>query len=173
MDIHTEGLLSVDSIPLTYYLPSFSDYYQEKDHLEKSVCKMMQICRPNVVMVEKTVSRDIQELLLEEGVTLVLDMKLNRLQRIARCSGSPILSFSEVLSKPKLKQCDYFHIKKVTEEHNHTVEAGKRQSKTLMYLEGFRKPLGCTVSPIPHSHCLRLTLHSDVVFYYLSLSPYE
>ena len=112
---------------------------------------MMQICRPNVVMVEKTVSRDIQELLLEEGVTLVLDMKLNRLQRIARCSGSPILSFSEVLSKPKLKQCDYFHIKKVTEEHNHTVEAGKRQSKTLMYLEGFHKPLGCTVSLIPQT----------------------
>jgi len=151
VDIHTEGLLSVDSIPLTYYLPSFSDYYQEKDHLEKSVCKMMQICRPNVVMVEKTVSRDIQELLLEEGVTLVLDMKLNRLQRIARCSGSPILSFSEVLSKPKLKQCDYFHIEKVIEEHNHTVEAGKRQSKTLMYLEGFHKPLGCTVSLIPQT----------------------
>lgn len=124
---------------------SFSSIEQEKDHLEKSVCKMMQICRPNVVMVEKTVSRDIQELLLEEGVTLVLDMKLNRLQRIARCSGSPILSFSEVLSKPKLKQCDYFHIEKVIEEHNHTVEAGKRQSKTLMYLEGFRKPLGCTI----------------------------
>ncbi|PVH36084.1 hypothetical protein PAHAL_7G350200 [Panicum hallii] len=124
---------------------SFSSIEQEKDHLEKSVCKMMQICRPNVVMVEKTVSRDIQELLLEEGVTLVLDMKLNRLQRIARCSGSPILSFSEVLSKPKLKQCDYFHIEKVTEEHNHTVETGKRQSKTLMYLEGFRKPLGCTI----------------------------
>ncbi|RLN12993.1 1-phosphatidylinositol-3-phosphate 5-kinase FAB1A-like isoform X2 [Panicum miliaceum] len=124
---------------------SFSSIEQEKDHLEKSVYKMMQICRPNVVMVEKTVSRDIQELLLEEGVTLVLDMKLNRLQRIARCSGSPILSFSEVLSKPKLKQCDYFHIEKVTKEHNHTAEAGKRQSKTLMYLEGFRKPLGCTI----------------------------
>ncbi|CAL5010330.1 unnamed protein product [Urochloa decumbens] len=124
---------------------SFSSIEQEKNHLEKSVCKMMEVCRPNVIMVEKTVSRDIQELLLKEGVTLVLDMRLNRLQRIARCSGSPILSFSEVLSRPKLKQCDYFHIEKVTEEHNHTVEVGKRQSKTLMFLEGFHKPLGCTI----------------------------
>ena len=126
---------------------SFSSIEQEKDHLDKSVCKMMEICRPDVIMVEKTVSRDIQELLLKEGVTLVLDMKLNRLQRIARCSGAPILSFSEVLSKPKLKQCDYFHIEKVTEEHNLTCSTGvgKRPSKTLMFLEGFHKPLGCTV----------------------------
>ncbi|KAF8660042.1 hypothetical protein HU200_058128 [Digitaria exilis] len=128
---------------------SFSSIEQEKDQLDKSVCKMMDICRPNVIMVEKTVSRDIQELLLKQGVTLIIDMKLNRLQKIARCSGSPILSFSEVLSrKPKLRQCDYFHIDKVPEEHNHstTVQAGKiRQSKTLMFLEGFHKPLGCTI----------------------------
>ncbi|CAO2168135.1 unnamed protein product [Urochloa humidicola] len=124
---------------------SFSSLEQEKNNLEKSVCKMIEVCRPNVIMVEKTVSRDIQELLLKEGVTLVLDMKLNRLQRIARCSDSPILSFSEVLSRPKLKQCDYFHIEKVTEEHNHNIEVGKRQSKTLMFLEGFYKPLGCTI----------------------------
>nr|CAB3488776.1 unnamed protein product [Digitaria exilis] len=129
---------------------SFSSIEQEKDQLDKSVCKMMDICRPNVIMVEKTVSRDIQELLLKQGVTLIIDMKLNRLQKIARCSGSPILSFSEVLSrKPKLRQCDYFHIDKVPEEHNHstTVQAGKiRQSKTLMFLEGFHKPLGCTIT---------------------------
>ncbi|XP_066383293.1 putative 1-phosphatidylinositol-3-phosphate 5-kinase FAB1D isoform X2 [Miscanthus floridulus] len=126
---------------------SFSSIEQEKDHLDKSVSKMMEICRPNVIMVEKTVSRDIQELLLKEGVTLVLDMKLSRLQRVALCSGAPILSFSEVLSKPKLKQCDYFHIEKVTEEHNLTCSTGvgKRPSKTLMFLEGFQKPLGCTI----------------------------
>ncbi|GJN01223.1 hypothetical protein PR202_ga18470 [Eleusine coracana subsp. coracana] len=115
---------------------SFSSMEQEKDHLQKSVCKMMEICSPNVIMVEKTVSRDIQELLLKQGVTLVLDMKLNRLQRIARFSGSSILSFSEVLSNnPKLKQCDYFHIEKVMEEQNHTSGVGKRAlPKTFIVL---------------------------------------
>ncbi|KAL6844252.1 hypothetical protein ACP4OV_025925 [Aristida adscensionis] len=124
---------------------SFDSMEQEKEHLEKSVSKMIEICSPNVILVEKTVSRDIQELLLKEGITLVLDMKLNRLQRISRCSGSPIVSFSDVLNRPKLKQCDYFHIEKITEEHNHTGGAGKRPSKTLMFLEGFHKPLGCTI----------------------------
>ena len=105
----------------------------------------MEICNPNVIMVEKTVSRDIQELLLKEGCTLILDMKLSRLERIARCTGSPIISFPEVLDNPKLKQCDYFHTEKFIEEHNSAGEGGKRLSKTLMFLEGFPRPLGCTV----------------------------
>ncbi|XP_066352524.1 putative 1-phosphatidylinositol-3-phosphate 5-kinase FAB1D isoform X2 [Miscanthus floridulus] len=126
-------------------LSSFSSMDQEKDLLERAIGKMMEICSPNVVLVEKTVSRNIQELLLKEGVTLILDMKLNRLQRIARCTGSPIISFSEVLDKPKLKQCDYFHIEKFIEEHNNASEGGKMTSKTLMFLEGFPRPLGCTI----------------------------
>ncbi|CAO2210439.1 unnamed protein product [Urochloa humidicola] len=126
-------------------LSSFNSMDQEKDLLERAIGKMMEICNPNVVMVEKTVSRNIQELLLKEGVTLILDMKLHRLQRIARCTGSPIISFSDVLNKPKLKQCDYFHIEKFTEEHNTVGESGKMPSKTLMFLEGFPCPLGCTI----------------------------
>jgi 1-phosphatidylinositol-3-phosphate 5-kinase len=121
--------------------------------LERAIGKIMEICSPNVVLVEKTVSRNIQELLLKEGVTLIFDLKLNRLQRIARCTGSPIISFSEVLDKPKLKQCDYFHIGKFTEEHNNASEGGKMTSKTLMFLEGFPCPLGCTVF-IVHAHCM-------------------
>lgn len=126
-------------------LSSFNSMDQEKDILERAISKMMEICSPNVVMVEKTVSRNIQELLLKEGVTLILDLKLNRLQRIARCTGSPIISFSDVLDKPKLKQCDYFHIEKFVEEHNNASEGGKMPSKTLMFLEGFPRPLGCTI----------------------------
>ncbi|KAG2580949.1 hypothetical protein PVAP13_6KG005200 [Panicum virgatum] len=126
-------------------LSSFNSMDQEKNLLERAIGKMMEICSPNVVLVEKTVSRNIQELLLKEGVTLILDMKLHRLERIARCTGSPIISFSEVLDKPKLKKCDYFHIEKFTEEHNTTSEGGKMPSKTLMFLEGFPCPLGCTI----------------------------
>ncbi|TVU43798.1 hypothetical protein EJB05_10293, partial [Eragrostis curvula] len=126
-------------------LSSFNSMGQEKDLLERAISKMMEICSPNVIMVEKTVSRNIQELLLKEGVSLILDMKLHRLQRIARCTGSPIISFSEVLDRPNLKQCDYFHIEKFIEEHNSNSEGGKMPSKTLMFLEGFPRPLGCTI----------------------------
>lgn len=129
----------------------------------------MEICSPNVIMVEKTVSRDIQELLLKEGCTLILDMKLSRLQRIARCTGSPIISFPEVLDQPKLKQCDYFHTEKFVEEHNIASEGGKRLSKTLMFLEGFPRPLGCTVCLLSYYYLYGAFIQSFQ--FHSSLSP--
>nr|CAD1838763.1 unnamed protein product [Ananas comosus var. bracteatus] len=71
-------------------------------------------------------------------------MKLHRLERIARCLGSPIISFADVLMKPKLNKCDFFHIEKFVEDHDSS-EVGKRPSKTLIFFEGFPKPLGCTI----------------------------
>lgn len=109
---------------------------------------MIETCQPNVVLVEKTVSRDIQESLLAKGITLVFDMKLPRLERIARCTASPIISSADILMKVKLKQCESFHVERFVEEHNIYVEVGKRPSKTLMFFEGFPKPLGCTVSSV-------------------------
>jgi len=109
---------------------------------------MIETCHPNVVLVEKSVSRDMQEFLLAKGMTLFFDMKLTRLNRIACCIGSPIISCEDILTSPKVKHCDAFHIEKFVEEHNNSSEGGKRSSKTLMFLEGFPKPLGCTVSLI-------------------------
>lgn len=106
---------------------------------------MIELCHPNVILVEKTVSRDIQESIRAKGMTLVYDMKLHRLERIARCTGSPILS-SDTLTSQKLKQCESFHIEKFIEEHAPFGEGGKRPSKTLMFLEGCPTRLGCTVS---------------------------
>lgn len=106
---------------------------------------MIDISHPNVVLVEKTVSRDIQESILPKGMTLVFDMKLHRLERVARCTGSPILS-TDILAGQKLKHCDYFHFEKFVEEHNASIDSGKKPSKTLMFIEGCPTRLGCTVS---------------------------
>lgn len=106
---------------------------------------MIDMYHPNVILVEKSVSRDIQESILAKGITLVFDMKLHRLERVARCIGSPILS-SEVTIGQKLRQCDSFHIEKFVEELAVSTEAGKKPSKTLMFLDGSPTRLGCTVS---------------------------
>uniref|UniRef100_A0A6P6GA43 1-phosphatidylinositol-3-phosphate 5-kinase n=1 Tax=Ziziphus jujuba TaxID=326968 RepID=A0A6P6GA43_ZIZJJ len=124
-------------------LSSFDSMEQEKDYL-KSVIEMLELCHPNVILVEKTVSRDIQESILSKGMTLVFDMKLHRLERIARCTGSPILT-SDTLMSQKLKQCNSFYIEKFVEEHAGFGEGGKIPSKTLMFLEGFPTRLGCTI----------------------------
>ncbi|KAG8660738.1 hypothetical protein MANES_02G188400v8 [Manihot esculenta] len=124
-------------------LSSFKSMDLEKDNL-KSLMDMIEMCHPNVVLVEKSVSRDLQESILAKGITLVYDMKLHRLERVARCTGSPILS-SETLAGQKLKQCDSFHIEKFVEEHAGLGEGGKKPSKTLMFIEGCPTRLGCTI----------------------------
>lgn len=125
-------------------LSSFVSMEQERDSL-KSIIEMIETCQPNVVLVEKTVSRDIQESLLTKGITLAFDMKLTRLERIARCTGSEIISSADIIMKPNLKQCEYFHIEKFSEDYNCSGESGRRPIKTLMFLEGLSKPLGCTI----------------------------
>lgn len=110
------------------------------------------MCHPHVVLVEKSVSRDIQESILKKGMTLVFDMKLHRLERVARCTGSPILSL-DTLTSQKLKQCDSFYIEKFVEELAGSGEGGKKPSKTLMFIEGCPTRLGCTVSLLFSCKC--------------------
>ncbi|KAL6525181.1 hypothetical protein OROMI_030774 [Orobanche minor] len=124
-------------------LSSFESMQQENGNL-KSIMETIVMYHPNVILVEKSVSRDIQESILEKGITLVFDMKLHRLERVARCIGSPILA-TEVAIGQKLRQCESFRIEKFVEEHAVSKESGKKQSKTLMFLEGAPSRLGCTI----------------------------
>ncbi|BAT07205.1 Os09g0278300 [Oryza sativa Japonica Group] len=127
------GLLSMDSMK------------QENDHLEKILSDVIIKCKPDAILVEKAVSRNVNEYIHKQGVTVVSDMNIRRLERIARCTGSPILLLQNVLATPNLiKQCESLHFEKFIEEHNIT-GGGKRSAKTLLFLEGFRKPLGCTI----------------------------
>ncbi|XP_042444463.1 putative 1-phosphatidylinositol-3-phosphate 5-kinase FAB1D isoform X1 [Zingiber officinale] len=135
-----QGILGHSAVGLS----SFNSMEQEKDYL-KSMTEMIEACHPNVVLVEKNISRDIQESLIEKGITVVSDMKHQRLTRISLCTGSPIISCSDFPSNLILPQCDFFHIERFVEEYNSANEGGKKPSKTLMYLEGFRKPLGYTI----------------------------
>ncbi|KAM7266340.1 hypothetical protein ACFE04_004237 [Oxalis oulophora] len=121
-------------------LSSLDSIEQEKDK-HKYVIEMIEKCHPNVVLVEKSVSLDVQEAILAKKMTLVLDMKLHRLERIARYTGSQILS-PDTMMNQKLKQCGSFCIEKFVEDLN---EGGKRTCKTLMFIEGCPTRLGCTI----------------------------
>ncbi|XP_039056190.1 putative 1-phosphatidylinositol-3-phosphate 5-kinase FAB1D isoform X2 [Hibiscus syriacus] len=130
-------------------LSSLSSLDEEKGHM-KALREMIDMCHPNVILVEKSVSRDFQECILSKGITLVFDMKLHRLKRVACCTGSPIIPSDQLINQNQkqndsYKQCDSFHIEKFVEEHASTGEGGKRSSKTLMFLEGCPKRLCCTI----------------------------
>lgn len=101
---------------------------------------------PDLLLVEKSVSRFAQEYLLAKDISLVLNIKRPLLERIARCTGAEIVPSIDHLSSPKLGYCDLFHVERFQEEHGTARQGGKKLVKTLMYFEDCPKPLGCTVS---------------------------
>ncbi|KAL4560117.1 hypothetical protein LXL04_032266 [Taraxacum kok-saghyz] len=117
---------------------------QEMDHLKMAVAKI-DAHQPDVLLVEKSVSRYAQEYLLAKDISLVLNIKRPLLERIARCTGAQIVPSIDHLSSQKLGYCDLFHVEKFVEEHGTAGQPGKKALKTLMYFEGCPKPFGCTI----------------------------
>lgn len=99
---------------------------------------------PNVLLVEKSVSRYAQDILLNKEISLVLNVKRPLLDRIARCVGGQVVSSPDNLVTPKAVHCELFHVDKFVEEHG-SAGGGKQLTKFLMFFEGCPKPLGCTV----------------------------
>ncbi|KAK6784040.1 hypothetical protein RDI58_017494 [Solanum bulbocastanum] len=127
------------------HLSSFDTLLQqEMDHLKMAVAKI-DAHHPNILLVEKSVSRFAQEYLLAKDISLVLNVKRSLLERIARCTGAQVVPSIDNLTTPKLGYCDSFHVDKFVEEHGSAGQAGKKMTKTLMFFEGCPKPFGCTI----------------------------
>ncbi|KAK9101643.1 hypothetical protein Scep_025073 [Stephania cephalantha] len=127
------------------HLSSFDTLLQqEMDHLKMAVTKI-DSQHPNILLVEKSVSRYAQEYLLAKDISLVLNIKRPLLDRIARCTGAQIVPSIDHISSSKLGYCEMFHVEKFLEEHGSAGQDGKKLVKTLMFFEGCPKPLGCTI----------------------------
>ncbi|XP_048234240.1 1-phosphatidylinositol-3-phosphate 5-kinase FAB1B isoform X2 [Ricinus communis] len=127
------------------HLSSFDTLLQqEMDHLKMAVAKI-DAHQPDILVVEKSVSRFAQEYLLAKDISLVLNVKRPLLERIARCTGAQIVPSIDHLSSPKLGYCDMFHVERCLEDLGTAGQGGKKLVKTLMYFEDCPKPLGFTI----------------------------
>ncbi|KAI0523274.1 hypothetical protein KFK09_005669 [Dendrobium nobile] len=130
---------------VTNLLSSFDTLLQqEMDHLKMAVAKI-DAQHPNVLLVEKSVSRYAQDYLLAKNISLVLNIKRPLLERISRCTGAQIVPSIDHLSSLKLGHCDLFHVDRFFEDHGSACQNGNKLTKTLMFFEGCPKPLGCTI----------------------------
>ena len=111
----------------------------------KMALSKIEALRPNVLLVEKSVSSYAQEYLLgKKEISLVLNVKKSLLERISRCTGAHILPSIDGVASAKLGHCEMFRIEKVYEEFSSSRHP-KKPSKTLMFFEGCPRHLGCTV----------------------------
>ncbi|RXM34146.1 1-phosphatidylinositol 3-phosphate 5-kinase [Acipenser ruthenus] len=110
---------------------------QEREFLKNYVQRVVDV-RPDLVLVEKTVSRIAQDMLLEHGITLVINVKPQVLDRVSRMTqGDLVMSMDQLLTKPRLGTCHKFYM--------HSFQLASDQSKTLMFFEGCPLHLGCTI----------------------------
>ncbi|XP_053218980.1 1-phosphatidylinositol 3-phosphate 5-kinase isoform X4 [Podarcis raffonei] len=110
---------------------------QEREFLKNYVQRIVDV-RPTLVLVEKTVSRIAQDMLLEHGITLVINVKPHVLDRVSRMTqGDVLMSMDQLLTKPHLGTCHKFYIQ--------VFQLPNEQTKTLMFFEGCPQHLGCTI----------------------------
>lgn len=117
---------------------------QEIDHLKLIVSKI-EAHRPNVLLVEKSVSSYAQEYLLAKDISLVLNVKRSLLERVARCTGAHIVPSMDKISSARLGNCEVFRLERIVEDCSVAHLPNKKSTKTLMFFEGCPRRLGCTV----------------------------
>lgn len=68
---------------------------------------------PDIVLVHRSVSRLAQDRLRECGVTLILNVKLSVLERIARCTGANIVKTvdAHISARYMLGTCKKFYLR--------------------------------------------------------------
>ncbi|GAB4828783.1 hypothetical protein Ancab_018444 [Ancistrocladus abbreviatus] len=137
------GSLEYQRVP--NQLASFNTLLEEEMNHLKVIVSKIEAHRPNVLLVEKSVSSYAQEYLLAKEISLVLNVKRTLLERIARCTGALITPTVDNLHAARVGHCELFRVEKVCEELEIVNQFHKRPMKTLMFFEGFPRRLGCTV----------------------------
>ncbi|KAL5017949.1 hypothetical protein ScPMuIL_003671 [Solemya velum] len=111
---------------------------QEGEFLKHSVAKIAAL-HPDIILVEKTVSRLAQNFLLEEGITLVYNLKLSVMERLSRFTQADIVpSIDGLVKRPNLGFCHGF------KTCNFLLTSG--ETKTMLCFDGCATHLGCTIT---------------------------
>ena len=136
---------------------------QEEEHLRIQVARII-YQKPDVLFVEKSVARYAQELLLDEGVSLVQNVKPRVLDRLARICRVVIAAGAHEITEEYVGRCDAFFTKTFTglrqgasplrgrrpprqapPQNGSSPPRRARGSKTLMFLRRQGSGKGCTL----------------------------
>ncbi|XP_018563541.1 putative 1-phosphatidylinositol 3-phosphate 5-kinase [Anoplophora glabripennis] len=111
---------------------------QEHEYLRNVAARIVAL-QPNIVLVQRNVSRLAQDMLRQHKITLVQNVKQSVLERLARCTEADIVSAVDAhIGRPKLGTCKRFYVKSFDTERGGV--------KTLMFFDGLPLPhLGGTV----------------------------
>ncbi|CAF2598817.1 unnamed protein product [Rotaria sp. Silwood2] len=114
---------------------------QEQHYLFSYVDKIISHFKPDILVVEKSVSRLAQDFIIANGLVLIYNVKENIMQRLSKCLRTTIMTSidSRLPSniQTPLGRCEYFQIKEYELNDSH--------KKRLMFFAGCPPEYGCTV----------------------------
>ncbi|KAJ3086428.1 1-phosphatidylinositol-3-phosphate 5-kinase, partial [Quaeritorhiza haematococci] len=112
---------------------------QEREHVQNLVKRLMAL-KPDIILVERNVSRLAMELLLQENVIVAHNVKPSVIEALARCTRADIISSIDKLAlEPRLGTCESFNVRTFVSD----LIPGYR--KTYLFFDGCPKELGCTL----------------------------
>ena len=116
---------------------------QEESYL-KILVRKIKALGPNLVLVQKGAARQVQMQLQEANISVVINVKPEVLQRIARCTGGEVTEQIQQIINPAstvaLGTCARWCVKLFPQYQ------GSKSMKRYMIFEGCRARLGCTIS---------------------------
>ena len=98
---------------------------QEHEHLRGAVARINGV-KADVLVVERTVARFARELLLERGVSLVINVKSSCVRRLERVTGAVAVSALDQLREECVGRCETFKV----ETHDDVETSGESSSNS-------------------------------------------
>lgn len=125
---------------------------QEHSYVANLVAKIAS-SGPDVIFVCGSVSSSALELLHEKyHITVVLNVKLSILERIALFTGTSVIQSPEILNQTRIGTCGRFRLQKFAISndgsaslHGQRSAAASPMTKTLMFIDGCPPTVGCSV----------------------------
>lgn len=139
-----EGSLTFDS-PKRNFLDIETIMKHEKYFL-KSIEKWITTTQPNVIVVEKEVSRKIVEKLRDLGISLIMNVEKQELKRLAWLTQTFIIPSIDFLDENfKWGNCEEFIIQEQWDDKKYSKNTAHYHTKYSIYFRNWNPHLGCTI----------------------------
>lgn len=148
-DERKRALATTTSTSAILKLTSFDSMrLQEPNYVANLVAKIASM-EPQVIFVMGSVSSSALELLHEKyGITVVLNVKRQILERIALFTGTHLIYSPEILNQTRIGTCGRFRLQKFAVSKEVDYGTGQKcapMTKTLMFVESCPEEAGCSV----------------------------
>uniref|UniRef100_H2ZJY3 1-phosphatidylinositol-3-phosphate 5-kinase n=1 Tax=Ciona savignyi TaxID=51511 RepID=H2ZJY3_CIOSA len=124
-----------------YKLSSLDPIVRQESEFFKHLVSRIVSRSPDIVISQCSVSHEARRLMLDAGITLLINVKQPVMDRLSRCTGADIAGSIDQLKIARLGTCGRFPLELSSIPFGATTNA----YKTLIYVDGCNPSTGCSI----------------------------